>query len=266
MHSDPLRRLVLIALGLLIVSAVIGMTGAHKKIWALVSGPADPVRADMVAAATTDAPAERIQQEELAKLRAEVLELRNRLGEYEELDRAGSLGLHQLTFHRSRILARSADAGRHFLEIDRGAVEGVRVGQPVLTGWSLVGTVRGEQAGRSLVQLLTDEESRVPATILAADVDPMTASADAWVADGTCAGIGRQDELQMLYVEDRPNLTIMPGMLVVTAGLDANIPPGLIIGTVASAEPEPDSDLWHISVTPQRPWGSYPTVLIPELP
>ena len=59
----------------------------------------------------------------------------------------------------------------------------------------------------------------------------------------------------MGHVEARSSLEVVPGMQVVSSGLDPEIPFGLVIGTVETAEVSADSDLWQIRSAAKSPVG-----------
>lgn len=257
-QRPPMGRHLLVAGGLMVLVTVLAMTGVPNRLWSWASGFLDSWRADLVEDHTPPEPADTATSELIARLSAENMELRRRLREFEDLYGPGGLLDARAPRLRARIIARSDDDGRHFLEIDRGADQGLAVGDPVLAGSTLVGRVRGMQVDHALVQLLTDSRCRVPAQLLTED----TEDPDPFLAEGVLAGIGESGTLDLRFVEQRPGLEVLPGQRLITAGLDPRIPPGLLLGTVIRAETRPGSDHWRITVKPQRPWGSYPTVVV----
>ena len=66
---------------------------------------------------------------------------------------------------------------------------------------------------------------------------------DSPLAQGVVKGLGDRWALGMGHVEARSSLEVVPGMQVVSSGLDPEIPFGLVIGTVETAEVSADSDL-----------------------
>lgn len=258
-RSRPLLTLC----GLVALTIILGFAAVPELLWGKVRGliRVDEMAGGLSAVGSAEADANRLLLEQVTALEAENVELRRRLTEYDELAERSGLVPPGMQLLRSRILGRSAEDGDHYLELENGAVDGVQVGDPVLAGASLVGVVRGESAGRSLVQLCSDRGSRIPATVLRRR-EKTAAGQDRWVADGSLAGVGDPHRFSLRFVEDRPGLEIEPGMLVVTSGLTERIPAGLVLGEVVSATPAPHSDLWEIQVEPLRPWGSYPTVQV----
>jgi cell shape-determining protein MreC len=192
-------------------------------------------------------------REQVLHLNAENTLLRARLADYTAIRGEGGLNPAQAVVARARIVGRTIRAGRRFLELDAGALDGVAKGMPVCCGWSLVGIVTGLQAGRCLVQQVTDSESRVPAAIL---------NGGAVLAEGVFTGTGKRGLAEMTLVEDRPGLAITAGMLVVTVGTDERIPSGLVLGTVSEANRSTTADQWQVTVTPQRTGDASESVLV----
>ncbi|MHC5068842.1 MAG: rod shape-determining protein MreC [Planctomycetota bacterium] len=158
---------------------------------------------------------------------------------------------------RAPVLARSVVAGRRLIEVGLGRYDGVARDQAVVAGWSLVGLVVGEDAGRSLVRQCTDRESRVPAHLVALPDSASAPTVDVVaggevVALGVCAGVGSPATLELRMVEDRPGFTVVPGMIAVTAGGPGTVPPGLALGVVHAAHRQAHSDHWHIELVPLR--------------
>lgn len=250
-----MRRPLVVAAAL----ALLGLgltTGGLLRPLQWLSGPFTTWRADRVPVGPGS---DVIALRELAvRLHAENLELRRRLEEYAEVEARVAAGAPLRILCRSRVVARSGRRGRHFLEIDAGLAEGVERGLAVSSGWSLVGMVVGEQAGRSLVRLLHDPESRIPARLV--DVDQT--GEETLLSLGLCIGTGRVDRLRLDFVEQRPGLDPAPGMMAISAGGPEGIPPGLVLGRVVEVERSPDRDHWQIALEPLRPLASEASLLV----
>ncbi|TVR12882.1 MAG: rod shape-determining protein MreC [Planctomycetota bacterium] len=267
------RYAIVVLAALLALIAVAAVSGLPRALWGLAIGGADRWRAGVHALAHTPVMPDRagnmsedvsVHRDAVLRLAAENAELRRRIREYEGMDAELGTRVVAEQFLRARVVARSTDDGRHFIELDRGAVHGIAVGDPVMVGWSIVGVVRGERASRSLVQLLTDRQSRVAVSLYAPGVlrDAPPATSDIPAAQGVVAGSGSRHSLQVIHVEARSSVSIIPGMQVVTSGLEEYIPYGLAVGEVVEARRRPDADLWDVEVQPLRPWGSFPTVQV----
>jgi cell shape-determining protein MreC len=229
------------------VLIVLGTSGVAAWLHGLVDPLWRPLQAAL-APRPALVPADAALAEQLARLQAENVTLRDRLAEYQQIRGEGNQDPQRVVVARGRIVARSQRAGRRYLELDTGAVDGVAKGQAVCSGWTLVGMVAGIQDGRCLVQLLTDRESRIPAVILNGRAG---AAPPERLAEGVCAGLGKRRELALLLVDRSNPIAPAIGMPVVTAGGDDRLPPGMVIGSIQAVEPGAD-DHWSITVAPLR--------------
>lgn len=199
-------------------------------------------------------------RERLIRLNVENVILRRRLHEYGEILGGGRLPVVQQVIARGTITARTQRQGRRFCELDVGAVDGVQIGDPVVLGWTLIGRVRGIGPGRSLVQMVSDAESRVPAALFD-DTECL--------AEGVLRGLGEGTTAQLDLIEDRPGLVVRPGHQLVTAGL-AGLPTGLVLGTVVRAERGETADHWQIEIALARDPSTVESVIVirpdPEAP
>lgn len=105
------------------------------------------------------------------------------------------------------------------VELDRGRTRGVDVDMPVVTGAGLVGRVIQASDQRSVVRLLSDQQSSVGIRLVG--------SGDVAVANGA----GRGEELTVDLVD--AGVPVEPGEAVVTSGLAGSVfPPSLPVGRV----------------------------------
>jgi rod shape-determining protein MreC len=169
----------------------------------------------------------------LDQLERENEELRTVQGEYERL-----LGLFNRTLETpdlERVLAyvigRGANPLFHDVLIDRGSVDGVRVGMAVESARGLVGQMYRTTQNSGQVVLLTDSISRVPARL--ADTR----------ATGIVSGGGVGGLLVMDWIDLETQITL--GEIVVTSGLGSEsvqeesanrFPAGIVIGKVIEIE------------------------------
>ncbi|MFW5860435.1 MAG: rod shape-determining protein MreC [Planctomycetota bacterium] len=258
------NRTVRLVVVLVVLAVLGGAAGIFAWAWSPLERVAAPWRAHIAGGLDEDADAELILRERLARLNARNVVLRRRLREYEDLSRrlgpgsAGAKIVAEKVLGRAQIIARSLRRNRCHVTIDAGVMDGVVAGLPVVVGESLVGVVAGEQAGTSLVQLVTDRHSRVPASLVLADEDGRPVGE----VLGVCAGTGSRERMQLLFVEDREGLEVRPGLDVVTAPGRGQVPPGLVLGVVTSAAREPHSDHWSIELRPLRDPTRRATVLV----
>lgn len=244
-------------IGLALLALTIGgiASGLVGKAWLRLDGAMRPWQRGL--APEAEAAADMARQEQVLRLGAENAILRTRLADYEAIRGEGRVDLQQALVVRARIIGRTVRAGRRFVELDAGALDGVAKGLPVCQGWSLVGVVVGVEDGRCLVQQVTDNASRIPAAIL---------DGKELLAEGVLTGTGRRGRLDLAFVEDRPGLAVVPGAAVVTVGADQRIPSGLVLGRVVTAERSTSADHWRIAVEPLRTADAAESLLILGFP
>jgi rod shape-determining protein MreC len=122
------------------------------------------------------------------------------------------------------VIASGVDNSEWTVEINKGSDDGIRTGMPVFAGTALMGHISSVTTNASMVRLIIDPNSKIPARLDDANTT------------GLLVGEGEQD-LKMEGVSPSTNVSV--GDTVVTSGyrLDgqqAGIdPPGRIIGTVS---------------------------------
>lgn len=236
---------------LLIIAVTLGGTalaawsGLTRFPPAGVAAVVEPVQRALGGGEAEETPEQRLLrlEDQLVHVSAENALLRTRLQDYLAIRGEGGIPPEQAVVVRARIIARTVRQGRRYCELDAGAVDGVTVGMAACLGWSLVGAVVGVQEGRALVQLVSDSESRIPATLL---------DGEKILAEGVLTGSGKRGLLLLDYIEERDELQVTAGQRVVTAGSDGRFPPGLVLGTVTAATRSPTAGHWHVEVAPLR--------------
>ncbi len=119
--------------------------------------------------------------------------------------------------------------------IDQGSSAGIGPGMPVITDSGVVGVVAGTTPGASKVLLILDPQSRVDVYIQRTR------------ARGSVRGRSEQDcELAYLLREE----DVRPGDLVLTSGLAAVYPKGLVVGEVSRVERLPYGLFQHAELRP----------------
>jgi rod shape-determining protein MreC len=250
------NRQLLTAVITLAITLVLAWSGVWRAAWQHLAGGIAPWQRAISPTFTTDASVEQqlaTAREQLVEVNAENVLLRTRLGEYLSIRGEGGIPPEQVVVVRARIIGRTQRQGRRFIELDAGAVDGVAKGMAVCAGWSLVGLVAGVQEGRCLVQQLSDSESRVPALLM--DSEKM-------IAEGVLTGIGKRGLFLLDFIEDRGGIEVTKGMHVVSAGSDARLPPGLVIGTVSDSSRSSTANHWRVEVTPLRVAEACETLLV----
>lgn len=123
----------------------------------------------------------------------------------------------------ARVLLRERSGQDHFLMLDRGSASGIRVYDPVISGEGiLVGVIVDVGSFSSKVALLTNHDTRIGARAIGRTQ-----------TDGIIEG-GRGPVLVLRYVPKEPPMST--NILLVTSGVDPQIPSGLVIGIVNAVE------------------------------
>lgn len=154
---------------------------------------------------------------EVARLRAENAQLHD--GAQEAVRLRGLLGFKAQAYRTvaARVIGRDPSHWFSTLLVDRGAADGVRRNDPVVTGSGLVGHVIETAGPWARVLLILDPRSA--AGVLVGE------SRDGGVAEGQGQAV-----LRVKYLSR--DAEIRPGDQVVTAGLGEIYPRGLPVGTV----------------------------------
>ena len=123
------------------------------------------------------------------------------------------------------------------IELDVGTDDGVDEDMPVLGPGGLVGRVVQATGGRSRVQLLTDGTFGVGVRLSRSG------------ETGAAVGRGRSDPLEIELVDI--STVVIPGETVTTSGQEGSaFPPGLLVGTVTSAEVDEIDGVLRVSLAP----------------
>ena len=180
-------------------------------------------------------------QETLSELREQNEQLRQRNVELEEkalmADRLAQLMGIQSTYNlqatAARVISGSTDTWSSTVTIDKGSVAGLAVGMPVMDATGVIGQIISVAPNSSVVRLIYDEGSSVPAMIQSNRAQGML--------DGSAGG-----GLSLDLV--RSDLTVEIDDIVVTSGLGGVYPKGLPIGRVSIVERNPGALYLEISV------------------
>jgi len=179
---------------------------------------------------------------EVARLREENASLRE--SAQEDLRLRALLGFKDPQYHTvaARVTGRDPSHWFDTLLVDRGAADGVRRNDPVVTSEGLVGHIIEAGGGWSRVLLIMDPRSAVGVLV--------GKSRDAGVAEG-------QGQLRLLVKYLSRDAAIQPGDPIVTAGVGGIYPRGLPVGSVIGvtrtagdlfqeARVRPGADLNHL--------------------
>lgn len=170
---------------------------------------------------------------ELARARAQAVAGREALQENAQLrklvglDRGPALATSAYKPLTGRVIARSPTVWQSTVTIDLGSGDGVRTGDPVISGDGLVGRIASVEHSTSQVMLLTDHASGVAAKVLPSGVQGVIRP-----------DLGDPEDLLLDFIDSSKHL--YSGQAVVTSGWRAQglasfFPPGLPIGEVTRA-------------------------------
>ena len=173
---------------------------------------------------------------ELARLKEENLQYREAIVASERFSRlAGFRAQHEVPMVPANVVAQDLSAWFQSVIIDRGSATGVRPGMPVITDSGVVGLVAGTTPRASKVLLITDPQSRV----------------DAFVQRSRARGSVRgSTDHKAAFEHVLREEDIQVGDLLLTSGLGAIYPKGLIVGKVAALDRKPYGLFQEVEVEP----------------
>ncbi len=268
MMMTPYRRQILVAAALALLSVLLMVTGLTAAVTRSLGSVFDPWRAERMAEGLDNSSDEGHKEEQTIqavsvanhRLKAINADLRQRLAEYEAIAGEGGQDPQTVVVARVQVVSQSSREGQErsaVIDVDGGALDHVKLGMVAMVGWCLVGQVAGEGTYRSTIRLITDKDSRVPATLFAADRERP-------VAEGVLAGSSKPDHCRLLYVEDHPDLEVELGMQVYTSGLAGHFLPHMPLGVVTEAQRQVSSDMWSIEVRPHYRLSTITNLLIAD--
>ncbi len=185
----------------------------------------------------------------LAQLQSEITSYREALIENRRLRQLLDIKRHQndktLLAH---IVGCDIAPWRAVVTIDRGKKDGLLPDMPVLSQGGVIGRVIETSLSYSKVMLITDYQSRIAALVQRNR------------ARGLLVGQGRKG-CSLEYVEKGVDVEI--GDTIITSGMDAVFPKGLLLGEVVSVKASDQSNLFQeIKVRPFSDVGKAEEVLI----
>jgi rod shape-determining protein MreC len=178
-------------------------------------------------------------------LREQNLRLRGELQKYESLQ-AENMRLRDLVDSSFKIGDRvlvaelsavDLDPYKQKVVINKGAVSGTFVGQPVLDAHAVMGQVINVSPFESTVLLITDTSHALPVQVLRNGLRTIA------------LGTGRVDQLKLPYLPT--NSDIVEGDLLVTSGLGGKFPPGYPVATVTRIDRSPDAPFSVVLAAPR---------------
>lgn len=125
----------------------------------------------------------------------------------------------------ARVIGKNTENMEQTILINMGIKDGVKIGQPVVAGDGIIiGKIVKSELEFSIVRLLNDSKSKIAATVL-------NGEHSLGVVEG---GYGLS--IKMNFIPR--NEIVLIGELIVTSGLEDNIPKGLLIGSITAIENE----------------------------
>jgi rod shape-determining protein MreC len=167
-----------------------------------------------------------------------------------QLGLAQTVGLNRYDPVAANVIARDPSLWYQTVEVNAGSGDGVSINDPVTGDGGLVGKVTEVTGSSSIVTLITNASSKEQFGVTATVTDT---TGDTGVLE---PAVGNPNQM---VLQDLPNRAqIKPGMQVVTAGykdpsnseLNSLYPPGILIGTVASFNPNELLNSGQVPVTP----------------
>ena len=199
--------------------------------------------------------------EEINALKAENSELKKEIArnessylENEQLRKLLNLKANNtgFEFETAEVIARSPSNWYNTFTINKGADNGVLLGQPVVSaGNSLVGRISEVGTTWSKVTLMTDPDHAAGAQVLRSD--------EYGVAEGDTS-LMSEGNLRLSFVSK--NADIIVGDTVITSGLGGLYPKGLIIGKVQKIRPDIQGISQYAVVKPETDFKNLRAVFV----
>lgn len=192
----------------------------------------------------------------VAELEGELARVDDATQRLDELEHANGLPVTgRVPNVTARVSAGPVSSFDHSFEINRGAVAGIKMGMPVVSGAGLVGRVVQVTNERATVELISAPGFEVG--VRHGDTGEI----------GIAEGNGTRKPLTV--VDIRPDITVEPEDLVFTSGVERSIfPPDIPVGRVVDVGPSADRLTQELQVEPLADLGrlNYVVVLLWEPP
>lgn len=228
---------VVVLLGLILYT--LGAGGSFLgSVLGFASSPMQSVAASVTEDVTEFLDLDGLSREELRELVTELLDsnarLKQELVDHEDLKQENAQLKEQLALTSQRpenqlaaasVISRDPNDVFYGFSIDKGTLDGVHAGDPVITDRGLVGVVKRAYATTSLVSCLLSEEVSVAA------VSAKSRESGSVTGSPTLSAGGF---LRMNYLPGDSKLE--PGDIIVTSGAGAAYPKDILIGEVESVE------------------------------
>ncbi|MBN8104665.1 rod shape-determining protein MreC [Vibrio vulnificus] len=136
----------------------------------------------------------------------------------------------------AEVMAVDTSPYRHQVVIDKGGIDGVYIGQPVLNEKGIVGQITFVAAHNSRVLLLSDAKNAIPVQVVRNDIRVIA------------SGNGSIDEIQLEHIPTSTDIQVDD--LLVTSGLGGVYPEGYPVAYVTSVEHDTRREFAAIKAKP----------------
>ncbi|MGL1013302.1 rod shape-determining protein MreC [Vibrio vulnificus] len=136
----------------------------------------------------------------------------------------------------AEVMAVDTSPYRHQVVIDKGGIDGVYIGQPVLNEKGIVGQITFVAAHNSRVLLLSDAKNAIPVQVVRNDIRVIA------------SGNGDIDEIQLEHIPTSTDIQVDD--LLVTSGLGGVYPEGYPVAYVTSVEHDTRREFAAIKAKP----------------
>jgi rod shape-determining protein MreC len=168
-----------------------------------------------------------IQLQKLAALEAENIRLR------ELLDSSFKVGEKVLI---AELLSVNLDPYKHQIVINKGEMNDVYPGQPLLDAKGVMGQIVHAGPYTSTAMLITDTSHAIPVQVNRNGLRTIA------------LGSGTTNRLELPYIPN--NADIEPGDLLITSGLGGHFPPGYPVAEVSAVQHDPGHAFSRVAATP----------------
>ncbi|HHJ16252.1 MAG TPA: rod shape-determining protein MreC [Gammaproteobacteria bacterium] len=185
-------------------------------------------------------------QEENASLRTQQLVLNTQLQKLEALeaenrrlrallDSSFQIGERQMRI--ATLLSVDMDPYRHQIEINKGSLDNLFEGQPLLDSQGVVGQLIHVGPFSSTAMLITDPSHAIPVQVNRNGLRTIA------------LGTGSIDRLELPHIPN--NADIRVGDLLTTSGLGGRFPPGYPVAEVTDVQQDPGRAFSHVTARPR---------------
>ncbi|AXX58692.1 Rod shape-determining protein MreC [Vibrio vulnificus] len=136
----------------------------------------------------------------------------------------------------AEVMAVDTSPYRHQVVIDKGRIDGVYIGQPVINEKGIVGQITFVAAHNSRVLLLSDAKNAIPVQVVRNDIRVIA------------SGNGDIDEIQLEHIPTSTDIQVDD--LLVTSGLGGVYPEGYPVAYVTSVEHDTRREFAAIKAKP----------------